>query len=56
MLNYLLRRVSLAVVVLVLHDGSTLRQLTGLAPPVATLLRTLGWPDAARYVHPTPTS
>jgi hypothetical protein len=42
----------LTVVVLVLHDGSILRQLTGLAPPVATLLRTLGWPDAARYVHP----
>lgn len=47
---------TLAVVVLVLHDGSILRQLTGLAPPVATLLHTLGWPAATRYVHPTPTS
>jgi hypothetical protein len=45
---------TLAVVVLVLHDGSTLRQLTGLAPPVATLLHTLAWPAPARYVHPAP--
>jgi len=47
---------ALAVVVLTLHDGSPLRQLTGLAPPVATLLDTLGWPPATHYVHPAPTS
>lgn len=43
---------ALSVVVLVLHDGSTLRHLTGLAPPVATLLQALGWPTADQYCHP----
>jgi len=43
---------TLSVVVLVLHDGSTLRHLTGLAPPVAALLQALGWPPADHYAHP----
>jgi transposase len=43
---------TLSVVVLVLRDGSTLRHLTGLAPPVAALLQTLGWPAADHYAHP----
>jgi hypothetical protein len=44
----------LSVVVLFLHDGSTLRQVTGLSPPVAALLQAQGWPAAAAYAQPTP--
>jgi hypothetical protein len=42
------------VVVLVCTDGTTLRRLTGLAPPLAAILAALGWPSADRYltVHP----
>ena len=47
---------TLSAVILVLQDGSTLRHLTGLAPPVATLLQRFGWPPADRYVHPAVTS
>jgi len=43
---------TLTVVLLILHDGSTLRHLTGLAPPVARLLQLLGWPAADQYGHP----
>ena len=43
---------ALSVVVLVLQDGSTLRHLAGLAPPVAALLAALGWPPPERYCHP----
>jgi len=43
---------TLTVVLLILHDGSTLRHLTGLAPPVARLLQMLGWPAADQYCHP----
>jgi hypothetical protein len=44
----------LSLVVLLLHDGSTLRQVTGLAPPVAALLQAQGWPAAAAYAQPAP--
>jgi hypothetical protein len=53
--QFLAQCAPLAVVVLVLHDGSQLRHLTGLAPPLATLLQALGWPSAERYVHPVAT-
>jgi len=53
--QFLAQCAPLAVVVLVLHDGSQLRHLTGLAPPLATLLHALGWPSAERYVHPVAT-
>jgi transposase len=49
--QFLAQCAPLAVVVLLLHDGSMLRHLTGLAPPLATLLQRLGWPPADRYVH-----
>jgi transposase len=49
--QFLAQCAPLAVVVLLLHDGSRLRHLTGLAPPLTTLLQTLGWPSADRYVH-----
>jgi hypothetical protein len=39
----------LAVLILVLHDGSVLRRVTGLAPPLAAILHTLGFPPADRY-------
>ena len=39
----------LAVVLLRLPDGTTLRRLANLGPPVADLLRRLGWPAAACY-------
>jgi transposase len=41
---------SLAVVTLVFADGSTLRRLSGLSPPLATILQDLGLPPAHRYV------
>jgi len=43
---------TLTVVVLILHDGSALRHLTGLAPPVTRLLQMLGWPAAEQYCYP----
>jgi hypothetical protein len=46
----------LSLVVLLLHDGSTVRQVTGRAPPVAALLQAQGWPAAAAYAQPTPRS
>ena len=39
----------LAVLVLILHDGSVLRRVTGLAPPLAAVLNALGFPLADRY-------
>lgn len=39
---------SLCVLVLVFQDGSILRHLAGLSPPLAHLLQTLGLPSAAR--------
>ncbi len=39
----------LAVLILVLHDGSALRRVTGLAPPLAAILHALGFPPADRY-------
>jgi transposase len=44
----------LAVVVLVFADGSTLRRLAGLAPPLASILQALQLPPVQRYVaaHP----
>jgi hypothetical protein len=40
----------LTVLVLVLKDGSRLRRVTGLSPPLADILAALGWPPAARYL------
>jgi len=44
----------LAVVVLICTDGTRLRRLTGLAPPLAAILTALGWTNLGRYlsVHP----
>jgi hypothetical protein len=42
----------LSLVILLLHDGSTLRQLTGLPPPLTALLQAQGWPAAAVYAQP----
>lgn len=39
----------LSVLILVLHDGSALRRVTGLAPPLAAILHSLGFPPANRY-------
>ena len=44
----------LSVVVLLLHEGSSLRHVSGLAPPLATLLQAQGWPPLAAYAQPTP--
>jgi hypothetical protein len=41
---------SLAVVTLVFADHSTLRRLSGLSPPLATILQDLRLPPAQRYV------
>jgi uncharacterized membrane protein YobD (UPF0266 family) len=40
---------SLSVLILVLHDGSVLRRVTGLAPPLAAILHALGFPPANHY-------
>jgi transposase len=40
----------LAIVVLVCTDGTTLRRITGLAPPLATILDALGWSPLDRYL------
>ena len=50
--QFLAQCVPLGVVVLLLRDGSMLRYVTGLAPPMTTLLETLGWPAVDRYVQP----
>jgi len=42
----------LALVVLLLHDGTSLRQLTGLPPPLTALLQAQGWPAAPAYAQP----
>lgn len=41
---------ALAVLVLVLRDGTVWRQATGLAPPLTDTLHQLGFPPAERYV------
>lgn len=41
---------TLSVLVLVFQDGSALRYVTGLAPPLATILQLLSFPPAERYV------
>jgi hypothetical protein len=41
-----------ALVLLRLHDGSTLRQVTGLPPPLVTLLQQQGWPAVPSYAQP----
>lgn len=41
---------ALSILALVLRDGSTLRRVTGLAPPLAAILQDLGFPPAERYV------
>jgi transposase len=43
--------ISLAVIVLVFADGSTLRRLSNLSPPLAATLQALGLPSAQRYVN-----
>ncbi len=40
----------LAILVLRCTDGTTLRRLSGLSPPLAALLDTLGWPRPERYL------
>lgn len=45
---------ALSVVVLVFQDGSHLRRLAGLAPPLAHLLQHLGFPPANRYLTTSP--
>lgn len=39
----------LAVLILILHDGSVLRRVTGLAPPLAAILLALAFPPADHY-------
>ncbi|HZS86146.1 MAG TPA: IS1634 family transposase [Chloroflexota bacterium] len=41
-----------ALVILQLHDGTALRQVTGLPPPLATLLQAHGWPAVPAALHP----
>jgi len=41
---------SLTVLVLVFGDGSVLRRLAGLSPPLADILQSLGFPPADRYL------
>lgn len=41
---------SLTVLILVFQDGSHLRRLAGLSPPLITLLQALGLPPADRYL------
>ena len=42
----------LSLVILQLHDGSALRQVTGLPPPLAALLQAHGWPAVPAAVQP----
>ena len=41
-----------ALVILQLHDGTALRQVTGLPPPLATLLQAHGWPAVPAALRP----
>lgn len=41
-----------SLVILQLHDGSALRQVTGLPPPLATLLQAHGWPAVPAALPP----
>jgi hypothetical protein len=41
---------AVSILVLGFQDGSSLRRLTGLAPPLTTILDALGFPPAERYV------
>lgn len=41
-----------SLVILQLHDGTALRQLTGLPPPLAALLQAHGWPAVPAPVQP----
>lgn len=41
---------AVSILVLAFQDGSSLRRLTGLAPPLAAILDALGFPHAERYV------
>jgi hypothetical protein len=50
--QFLAQCASLAVVILILRDGTTLRYLTGLAPPMTRLMAVLGWPPVDHYVQP----
>jgi transposase len=43
-----------SLVILQLHDGSTLRQVTGLPPPLAALLQAHGWPAVPAAMQPLP--
>ena len=50
--QFLAQCAALAVVLLILRDGTTLRYLTGLAPPMTRLVEALGWPPVDHYVQP----
>lgn len=43
----------LSLVLLQLHDGSSLRQVTGLPPPLAALLYAQDWPAVPSYAQPS---
>lgn len=45
---------SLSLVILQLRDGSYLRQITGLPPPLAALLQAQKWPPVPSYAQPAP--
>lgn len=45
---------SLSLVILQLRDGSYLRQITGLPPPLAALLQAQQWPAVPSYAQPAP--
>jgi transposase len=44
----------LNLLALTFRDGSSLRRITGLAPPLAAILEALGFPPAERYAMPHP--
>jgi len=44
----------LSLVILQLHDGSALRQITGLPPPLAVLLQAQNWPAIPSYAQAAP--
>ncbi|MCL4394669.1 MAG: hypothetical protein M1482_07685 [Chloroflexi bacterium] len=48
--TFLAQLASVSILVLAFQDGSTLRRLSGLAPPLPTILEALGFPPAERYV------
>lgn len=45
---------ALGVVILIFQDGSQIRRLEGLTPPLADLLQRLGFPPASRYLTMSP--